>query len=356
MLLLYTYYSVLILYVLIVFLLPTIGFITKISKTRSTQNHIGISIIIPFRNEVKTLNDLCESINALNYPRSLFEVIFVDDGSTDNSLSLLQKIEQDIYCDIVQNPQHLGKKAAILEGISRAKYDYILTTDADCQLPKDLLSHIQENIDLSLGTVIKATNNWSIIENMQETESLFLAGVTLGSAQLEIPMLASGANLVYRKSIIEETLPYSDNMDINSGDDMFLLKAAQVHNLKISARSGAPVITYVEKTWKSYIDQAVRWSGKNNRVNLIQSSVAAWMVLIANLWLPLSLITHSASGWIILMIKFVVDFLFLFLTATYYERYKAILFAPIVFIIYPIHLVLVMTRIINMRKKGQKIR
>lgn len=352
LLLLYTYYSVLILYVFIVFLLPTIGFITKIARTQPTQNYLAVSIIVPFRNEAKKLNSLCTSINALDYPRALFEVIFIDDGSSDNSLSLLKKIEPGIYCDIIQNPGHLGKKASILEGISKAQYDYILTVDADCKLPKDLLSQIEEDIDLSLGTVIKATGNWSLIENLQETESLFLAGITLGSAQLEIPMLASGANLAYRKSIIEETLPYSDNMDINSGDDMFLLKAAQVHNLKIKARSGAAVITHTEKTWKSYVSQAVRWSGKNNRVNLFQSSVAAWMVLITNLWLPLSLITHPASGWIILMIKFVVDFLFLFLTATYYERYKAILFAPIVFIIYPIHLVLVMVRIINMRKKG----
>lgn len=351
LILLYTYYTILIIYVLIVFVLPIIGFLGRILTNKEKESSdLTISIIIPFRNEAESITDLCVSINQLKFPREQFEVIFVDDDSSDNSLSLLEKIDPSIDFNIIQNPQHLGKKASILEGITKAKYDYIFTTDADCILPEDILIQISGELDLSIGVALKTTENWNIIENLQEVESLILGGITLSSAYLEIPMLASGANLAYRKSIISEIAPYENNMDLNSGDDMFLLKAALQNNLKIGSRAGSPIRTMVEKDWNSYISQAARWAGKNNRVKLLQASLMSWIVLFANIILPISLITHFHSAPIILLIKFVVDFLFLFLSASYYERYKAILFAPIVFILYPIHLVRVGLEIIKTRK------
>lgn len=351
LIILYTYYSLLILYVLFVFILPSIGFIGKILSKRSEENiELNVSIIIPFRNEVEAIEELCVSLNKLNYPREKFEVIFIDDDSSDNSLSILDQFDKDIDFNIIQNAAHLGKKASILEGISQAKYNYIFTTDADCKLPEDILSQLAIEDDLSIGVTLKTTEKWNIIGNLQEVESLMLGGITLSSSFLDIPMLASGANLAYKKSVIEETKPYADNMDLNSGDDMFLLKAAQQNNLKIGSRAGSPVTTVVEKDWNTYVSQSARWAGKNNRVKLVQASLVSWIVLLANVILPLSLVTHFAYGWIILFIKFVVDFLFLFLSASYYERYKAILFAPIVFILYPIHLVRVGLEIIKTRK------
>ena len=69
------------------------------SKTR-------FSIVIPFRNEAENLPDLLKSIETLNYPKHLFEIIFVDDESEDNSVEIIQKVldtsrlHQDTRTDI----------------------------------------------------------------------------------------------------------------------------------------------------------------------------------------------------------------------------------------------------------------
>lgn len=350
MLVLLTYYLILLLYVVIVMVIPGIGFIGLLKPNKEEFENRSVTIIIPFRNEIDSLEELCHSINKLDYPRDSFEVIFIDDDSSDNSLSILEELDSEIDYNLIQNSEHLGKKASILAAVDQAKFDTILTTDADCKLPKDLLKQVRPSDDISIGVALKTTDNWNVLENVQEAESLILAGITLGSTNMEIPMLASGANLAYKKSVIEETTPYENNMHIHSGDDMFLMKAGLDNESKIGARIGKPVITSCENKWNNYIEQSARWAGKNDDVGLPQVTVSAWLVLIANIILPLSLITHFSSGWIILIIKFFVDFLFLFLTATYYERFKVLLFAPVVFWFYPLHLVRVVIKIVNRRK------
>ncbi len=338
------------LYGVIVVILPAIGFIDLLrKKPEPTKQQLPVTIIVPFRNKGKMVDDLIDSINRLNYPKDLFEVILVDDASADGNLSLLDQFNQDIDFQLIQNATHHGKKASILSAAKVAKYDIILTTDGDCRLPKDLLSNLSTD-DLSVGVAIKTTSSWNVIENMQEVESLMLAGITLGTANMEFPMLAAGANLAYKKDLLALE-PYEGNMHINSGDDMFLLKAAVEHGHKVAPRTGKPVTTSCEPSWGAYIEQGARWAGKNSDVNLLQTSLSAWLVLLANIVLPLSLITHFSSGWIILFIKFVVDFLFLFLSATYYERFRALLFAPVGFWFYPVHLVRVGLKIINSKRK-----
>lgn len=347
-----TYYLILILYGIVVILIPAIGFLGIIQKKNPTENIEKITIIVPFRNEEKGLKKLCSSVNKLNHPRDHFQVIFIDDDSSDNSLSILDILDKDIDFDIVQNPKHLGKKTSIIEGIKTARYDLILTTDADCVLTESILSGITNESKLSIGAVLKTTDKWEPIENIQEVESLMLAAITIGSSKIEIPMLATGANLAYKKDLFYEVDPYKDNLDLNSGDDMFLLKSTLQNGVKTSTRWNDPVITKCEASWTSYINQSARWASKNDRVGMPQTILAAWMVLLANILLPLSLFTHFSSGLIILLIKFVLDFLFLILSAVHFERFKAVLFAPVVFCFYPFHLIRVSIKIFSNKRKA----
>ncbi|MCB9187658.1 MAG: glycosyltransferase [Flavobacteriales bacterium] len=353
MFLIIIYSLILILYGTIVILIPGIGFAGIFQNKKIVQEPpLHISIVVPFRNEAQHLEELCRSINRLNHPRDHFQVLFVDDYSDDDCLSILSILDEDVNYNLIQNPSHLGKKRSLQIGLESALYNWIFTTDADCIIPRNIFDGVSSNVDLSLGVALKTTETWRGIENIQEAESLLLAGITIGSAKMEIPMLASGANLLYRKEIMEELNPYEDNLDLNSGDDMFLLRSALKQNYRIDVRTQQPTHTVCEKSWDDYISQSARWAGKNDRVGLIQTNIAAWLVLLANLILPLSLITHFSFGWIMLMIKFVLDFLFLFLTALHFERFKVIIYAPVIFCFYPIHLLRVVIKIVNNKKKA----
>ena len=103
---------------------------------KNGNNQVNISIIVALKNEADNINALIESIKSLDYPNDMFEVIFVDDNSTDGTFDILKSKTNTIKNFSVLESKSLnlnGKREALSLGISNSKYSYILITDADCR-------------------------------------------------------------------------------------------------------------------------------------------------------------------------------------------------------------------------------
>ena len=102
------------------------------------------SIVIPFRNEAKTLPGLLNSLNRLNYPKEKFEVLLVNDDSADESIEVITSYfkhsKSRLKYRIVQNKRLTSspKKDAVTTGVMQAIHPYIITTDADVISPRIL--------------------------------------------------------------------------------------------------------------------------------------------------------------------------------------------------------------------------
>lgn len=114
---------------------------TKISKPLKMENVIHelrdtkISIVIPCYNEQETISKVLKQIEKLEIPN--YEVIVVDDGSTDNSLNEIRNFSNII---IVKHKKNIGYGRSLRDGVKYATGDIIVTMDSDGQhLPKDLL-------------------------------------------------------------------------------------------------------------------------------------------------------------------------------------------------------------------------
>ena len=117
-----------------------------------------ISIIIPCYNEEDSIpliyNELKKVSNNMKYD---FEFIFVNDGSIDNSLSVLKKLSaKDMQVKYIHFSRNFGKEAAMYAGLSKSKGDYVTIMDADLQDPPSLLPEMlrlikEEGYD-SVGT------------------------------------------------------------------------------------------------------------------------------------------------------------------------------------------------------------
>ena len=158
-----------------------------------------VSIIIAARNEAIQLPDLIVDLCNQSYPSDLIEIIIVDDNSEDGSTSLLSKFK-NVYC---LKAKGVGKKNAISQAIGVAKNDFILTTDADCRIPKDwvlkMLSPFADNeVQLSVGGVVYQKGNNSF-ENWQALEFMSLIGSGAGAIGAGFPFMCNGANLAFRK-------------------------------------------------------------------------------------------------------------------------------------------------------------
>lgn len=117
-----------------------------------------IDFIIPVYNESKRLNTTISALNSFASPKDLKinKVIFVNDGSKDNTLSLLKSAKIKFPKKIVTYPQNMGKGYAIKQGFLTAKSDYALFFDADMSTPlseiNKFMPFIKNNAPVILGT------------------------------------------------------------------------------------------------------------------------------------------------------------------------------------------------------------
>jgi len=115
-----------------------------------------VSVIIPVYNEVESINELYKQLTKALQEFSRYEIIFIDDGSSDGSVETIKKIsELDNSINLIQFHRNYGKSAALAEGFKHAKGNYIVTMDADLQDdPKEisnLINKLEEGFDLVSG-------------------------------------------------------------------------------------------------------------------------------------------------------------------------------------------------------------
>jgi len=121
------------------------------------KQKIQISIVMPAYNEEKNIFPLYNKLTSvLKKLKKRYELIFVDDGSTDYTFKNLKKInENDSNVKVIQFMRHFEKAAALSAGFSKAKGDIIITMDADLQdnpeeIPK-FLNKLDKGYDLVIG-------------------------------------------------------------------------------------------------------------------------------------------------------------------------------------------------------------
>ncbi len=111
---------------------------------------MNFSIIVPVYNEDKNIRELNNEIleNTLklnNDNKHTFEIIYVDDGSTDNTFKVLKELDNLIPTIILKNVRNLSQSSSILNGIESASYDHIILLDGDLQNdPSDFIPMINE--------------------------------------------------------------------------------------------------------------------------------------------------------------------------------------------------------------------
>ncbi|MBF8148775.1 glycosyltransferase [Winogradskyella sp. F6397] len=300
------------------------------------------SVVIPFRNEAENLPKLLESISKLNYPKSMFEVILVDDDSEDDSVAILNKLISDRPFDCAQGDiqviknkrtSNSPKKDAITSAIRVSKYDWIVTTDADCILPQYWLDTFNDCIQLNHSNCIVAPVTYhsktSFLNRFQTLDFLSLQGATIGGFGIKKPFLCNGANFAYRKSEFKSVKGFEGNDTIASGDDVFLLEkfikldAKKVQYLK---SRHAIVTTNATKTMTDLIQQRLRWASKTSQNTYWFTKAVGLIVFLGN-FVCLGLLPAMYFNGITLktaialfVIKLSIDFLLLFKTVRFFKQ------------------------------------
>jgi len=113
-------------------------------KTVEPVDFPPVSVIMPAYNEEKWIGRAVESILASDYPQDKLELICINDGSTDSTLSVLENLRRrdPSRIKVISFDQNRGKKEALFRGIKEASGQIIITTDADSQLQRRAIKNL----------------------------------------------------------------------------------------------------------------------------------------------------------------------------------------------------------------------
>ncbi|MCL9804925.1 glycosyltransferase [Flavobacterium amniphilum] len=303
----------------------------------------SFSVIVPFRNEAHNLPKLLESFNRLNYPVDLFEVILVDDDSEEK----FQIPNSKFRVSLIENERKTNspKKDAINTAIQKARNTWIVTTDADCIVPKNWLaafdSFIQQYRPKMIASGVYYQTGNSILDCFQQLDLLSLQGTTIGSFGNSQAFMCNGANFSYRKDFFGALGGFKGNSTIASGDDVFLLQKAilkeetGIHFIKSNQ---VLVQTQTEKSWSGLFHQRVRWASKTGNYNGIYSKQLGLSVFLTNfIWiltLILSILGLIDYKFLVLfiLVKFSIDSILILKTAHSYRiRIKYLITCSVIY-------------------------
>jgi len=293
------------------------------------------SIVVPFRNEAGNLPGLLHSFSQLNYPRQLFEVVFVDDDSDDDSISVIEDFPALSFSFQIASNQRKSnspKKDAISTAMHFARNEWIVTTDADCFVHPDWLSTfdacIQETNPEMIAGAVSYDAEGSFLHQFQQMDLMSLQGATIGSFGIGKPFMCNGANFGYTKKLFMDVDGFEGNDAIASGDDVFLLQKAirlfpeKVHYLKAFS---AIVFTKPLNDWRALFYQRVRWASKSSSYTSGFGKILALVVFTGNIAIVLSFFLTLFSifsfwNWYLLFaLKIFVDFLLLYQTGKFIQ-------------------------------------
>ena len=225
-----------------------------------------ISIIIAAKNEAHNIPSLAASIKGLNYCTNNFEVILVDDESSDDTFQTAIELTKELgnFRIIKVHDKTLpAKKGALTFGISHAENFLILITDADCLIPKEWLkiysSKFDEGYDFIFGPA-PFTEGDSFANKAARFENLRSSILVFAAAKLNIPYSAAARNFGFRKSAFDAIKGFSNTTETLSGDDDLLLREAVKHKMKIGTilNEDAFVFSSTKKSLGEYLTQRAR--------------------------------------------------------------------------------------------------
>jgi biofilm PGA synthesis N-glycosyltransferase PgaC len=202
-----------------------------------------LSIIIAARNEAHNLKEFLPFILKQDYPD--FEVLVVNDGSTDKTELVLAEMIKDFKHLRVFNRPNEGKKKAISFAIAEAHNERLLFTDADCfpsslEWARKMSSGLQEHdLVLAHGGLIgpkSFVTGLSIFETFQTATSYFSAALA-GS-----PYMGVGRNMAYNKRIFKKAKGFENHQSVLSGDDDLFV--ASLENTRVKVQFDEAAFTY----------------------------------------------------------------------------------------------------------------
>ena len=262
----------------------------------------SLSVIVAARNEEEHLPRLLAALERQRY--SKFEVIVVDDGSTDQTATVVEKLSSLDYRFRLVRQAPSGKKAAVSAGIAAAVNPVCVFTDADCiPGPGWLSAHARAHQGMPSAVVVgysPLVGSASLLVAYQQFDtslSQFLSAAAIGHGQA---YLAKGGNLSYSRDLHDEVGGFGGHGHHLSGDDTLFVQAVRretTARIRWLDTESVTVPSPARESFRAWTRQKRRQTSTGRTFDRI----AMWRAGLFHWTLVLSVLFAIASGWTVLL-------------------------------------------------------
>lgn len=292
-------------------------------KYQQTSNQPFVNVLIAARNEEKNLPACLQSLRRAEYPAAKFEIMVIDDRSTDRTRAVAETFARE-YANvrvvaITQRLENMsGKASALCQGLAHARGEIILMTDADCAPPpswiSQMVSYFTPEVGLVGGFTLLASReqNHSLFAKVQTLDWVYLLTVGAGAAGLGKPLSIIGNNFAFRRTAYEAVGGY-EKIGFSIIEDFALMRAINERTkwraiFPIDARTA--MISKPVRNWREFYEQRQRWAAGGKEVGVLArvfmliaflghlASFAAWF--ISPPWAFICLIALLSSDFLLL--------------------------------------------------------
>ena len=323
-----------------------------------------ITVIIAARNEEENIADCLDSICNQSYPKHLFEVLVVDDHSTDNTAAVIKSytdknVKLISLKDFISNDLNSYKKKAIEIAIRQSTGELIVTTDADCFAKENWLQAIAGFYEqyqpefIAAPVVIDCSNKF--IEFFQGLDFMVLQGITGASVHKKIHSMCNGANLAYTKKAFTEVGGFAGIDTIASGDDMLLMHKIYKRwpdKVMFLKSKEAIVHTAPVNSVSEFFNQRIRWASKADKYDdkrIFAVLLLVYLVNVMLLVLPVIAVFDNVQYsmfnvqcsiigvWLLLLLlKTITELVFLYPVAKFFGKQSMLWMFPLM---QPFHII-----------------
>ncbi|MFN3820886.1 MAG: glycosyltransferase, partial [bacterium] len=284
-----------------------------------------VSVIVPVHNEEKGIVGTVEALLQQDYPPNRYELIFVDDRSTDQTVPIIRETYHELLNGssfpsqgrrffpplkiILQEellPGLSPKKSAVTRGIAEASGEVIATTDGDSVPPQNWLSRLVSFLPGEGGMVVGQVRFavspkdpwWVHLQALDYQAQMVCAAGLVG---VGLPMNCSAASLLYSKESFERCGGFSRwGKQVSGDDDLLMQTMAELYPVVPAVGSECVVSTQPPQSWRGLWHQRARWASKVHRYSqprkLLLGGVFAFYLNLA--LSPLWLLSPIGSYWV----------------------------------------------------------
>ena len=242
----------------------------------ASEKPLNVSVIVPIHNEERRMEGLLRSLLEQDHPA---QIILVDDGSDDRSPAMLAEFVKNAQecgigdCEIVtlrENPGPNRKQYALSAGLTRARGDFLLFTDGDCEVPPGWIRAMARRmrdehgdpVGALIGPVFKKKPGKGFFFLYQCYDHAIRYNYLAGAVGLGAAGGGFGNNLMVSRAALEAVGGY-DAVPPSPTEDaalISLIRSKGGYRIRAAALPDAAVETSAEETWRGFVGQTLRWN------------------------------------------------------------------------------------------------